>query len=107
VPEGNTEEEIRRDMLFSYFSFYFDLRRLKNILSRPAQGVSWFNAGEGLWEVCKKLPALTFLSLMLFIKFGQLFHFMTMKKTALSFKRFVGMFDGLRPRGEPPPAVHG
>jgi radical SAM superfamily enzyme YgiQ (UPF0313 family) len=109
VPEGNTEEEIRHDMLFSYFSFYFDLRRLKKILSRPDQGVSWFNAGEGLREVCRKLPALTFLSLMLFIKFGQLFSFMAMKKTALSFKRFTSIFDGLRPRfrGEPPPAVHG
>lgn len=96
VPEGNTEEEIRRDILFSYFSYYLNFERLKNIFIRPDQGVAWFNAGERIWETIKKLPALTFLVIMLFFKFSQLFYFSVIKKeTAISLKYFLKIFDGL------------
>ena len=38
VPQGNTEEEIRRDILFSYFSYYLDFKRLKKIFTSPDKG---------------------------------------------------------------------
>ena len=96
VPADNTEYEIRRDLLFSYFSFYFNIDRLKSIFTRPDQGVGWFNAGEGIYEFLRNLPALAFLALMLFFKFSQLFYYSVIKKeTAVSFKHFMKVFDGL------------
>jgi len=96
VPANNTESGIRMDILFSYFSFYFDAERLKNIFARPDLGVGWFNAGEAIWEKLKRIPALFFLMLMLLIKFGQLFYYSVIKKeTAISFKHFLKVFDGL------------
>ncbi len=96
VPANNTEHEIRRDLLFSYFSFYLDANRLKSIFTRPDQGVGWFNAGEKIIDIVKKLPALVFLCLMLFVKFGQMFYYTVFKKeTAISFRHFMKVFDGL------------
>jgi len=96
VPPDNTEDEIRRDVLFSYFSFYLDIERLKKIFARPDQGVGWFNAGEKFLEFLKKVPALIFLGLMMVVKFGQLFYYMIIKKeTAISFRYFLKIFDGL------------
>ena len=46
VSTGSSEEELRRDILYSYFSFYFGINRLKQILLNPNQGVGWFNAGK-------------------------------------------------------------
>lgn len=95
VPEGNTEAEIRRDILFSYFSYYLDIKRLKNIFARPDLGAGWFNAGERLAEILKKTPALISLALMLFLKFGQLFYYSVFKKeTAISLKFFLKIFGG-------------
>ena len=96
VSEGNSEEEIRRDILYSYFSYYFDLERLKQIFAKPELGVGWFNAGENMLEMLKKLPALIFLGLMIFAKFCQLFYYMVLKKkTRISFRDFLRVFEGL------------
>jgi len=97
VPQGNTETEIRRDLLFSYFSFYLDISKLRNIFTKPDQGVGWFRAGEKLFEIIKNIPALMLLGLMMFFKFGLLFHYMVLKReTSLSFREFLKVFDGLR-----------
>lgn len=87
VPEGNTEDEIRRDILFSYFSYYLDAKRLKGIFARPDLGAGWFNAGERLIEIIRKMPALFFLGLMLCLKFGQLMYYMVFKKETSSLLR--------------------
>jgi anaerobic magnesium-protoporphyrin IX monomethyl ester cyclase len=95
VPQGNTENEIRRDILFSYFSFYLDIYRLKNIFAKPEHGVGWFNAGSTTLEIVKKSPGLIILSLMLLFKFFQLFYYCIIKKeTAISFKYFFKIFEG-------------
>lgn len=73
IPEGNTEKEIRNDILYSYFLFYFDISKMKRLFTRPSEGVGWFNAGEGLIAMCKKIPSLFFLGFMLFFKFGKFF----------------------------------
>ena len=100
VPAGNTENEIRRDILFSYFSYYLDFARLKAIFARPDLGVGWFNAGHRLGELLRKLPALFVLGMMLFFKFGQLFHYAVLKReTAISLRFFLRVFDGLWRRG--------
>ncbi len=97
VPASNTEAEIRRDILFSYFSFYIDLNRLKSVFARPDQGVGWFNAGERIMETLKKIPSLAVLSVMMFFKFSQLFYYSVIRKdTAISLRFFLKIFDGLR-----------
>lgn len=96
VPAGNTENEIRRDILFGYFSHYLDISRLKAIFARPDLGVGWFNAGYRLRELLRKLPALFFLGLMLFFKLGQLFYYAVLKReTAISVGFFLRIFSGL------------
>ena len=93
VPQGNTENEIRRDILFSYFNFYFNLGRLKKVLTRPDQGAAWFNMGEHIFTIFRKLPAFVSLILMMFIKFGQLFHLTVIKEeTRISLNHFMGVF---------------
>ena len=95
VPAGNTEEEIRRDILFGYFSFYLDINRVKKIFINPEQGVGWFNAGEDLKTIIKKIPSLIFLGLMLGFKFCYLFYSMVIRKsTRVSLKEFSRVFQG-------------
>jgi radical SAM superfamily enzyme YgiQ (UPF0313 family) len=96
VPEGSSEEEIRRDVLFSYFRYYLDFQKLKQIFSKPELGVGWFNAGENLLKLIKKIPVLIFLGIMIFFKFCQMFYYMVFKsKTRISMREFLKVFDGL------------
>lgn len=101
VPTNNTEAAIRRDILFSYFSFYIDLKRLKSVFARPDQGVGWFNAGERLKETLKKVPSLAVLSMMMLLKFGQLFYYSVIRReTRISMGFFLKIFKGLFVGGE-------
>mgnify|MGYP001578026504 CR=1 FL=1 len=94
VPQGASEAEIRRDILFSYFNFYLNLSRLKKIFAKPKQGAGWFNAGSDPLKIFKKLPGLFILGFMLFFKFCQLFYYMVIKKeTATSLKSFFKVFS--------------
>jgi radical SAM superfamily enzyme YgiQ (UPF0313 family) len=96
IPPGVTEAELRRDLLYGYFSFYFSARRLRKIFTRPDQGVGWFNAGESFWTLLKKIPALLILAFMLKIKFFQLFHYTVIKKeTRISLRHFMRVFEYL------------
>ena len=94
VPEGNSEEEIRRDILFSSFSFYLNFPKIKKIFTEPDQGLGWFNVGEKLIDILKKIPAVITLCFMLSCKFFQLFYYTVVKKdTAISFKYFLKIFN--------------
>lgn len=96
VPPGNTEEEIRRDLLFSYFRFYFDLERIGQIFSKPENNAGWFSAGKRFTDILKKIPALLLLGFFMFCKFIQLFYFSVIKKsTRISFGFFFSIFNGL------------
>ena len=89
VPEGNTEPEIRRDILFSFFSHYLDMGRLKLMFTRAGHEAGWFNPGERLFDILKKIPALIALAFMMFVKFVQLFYYSVLKKeTAISMRFF-------------------
>ena len=93
VPDGSSEDELRRDILFSYFSFYFDINRLKQIFIKPEQGVGWFSAGKKISDVIKKIPGLIILCFMMGVKFFQLFYYMVIKKeTRLSLGEFLKVF---------------
>ena len=95
VPGGNTEEEIRRDLLYGYFSFYLDMNRLKKIFVNHDEGVGWFSAGRGIKETIFKIPSLIFLGLMLGFKFCYLFYSMAIRKsTRVSLKEFLKVFSG-------------
>lgn len=101
VPEGNTEGEIRRDILYSYFRFYIDINKLKGIFTRPERGVRWFSAGKRLKEIAVKIPPLILLSGLMLFKFVQLLHYSVIRKdTAISLKFFLGTFKGLWPGNE-------
>jgi len=96
VSEGNTEDEIRRDILFSYFAFYLDFNKLKKIFTRPDEGVGWFNAGRKAIEFLRNIPAILFLGCMLLLKLCQFFYYMVLKKeTAISFRKFLNIFEKL------------
>lgn len=92
IPEGNTENEIRMDILLSYLIFYLDPERLKSIFASPDKGVGWFNAGEELLEFIKKIPALLLMGGMLTIKFSELLLYVVNPNSPLSLKEIVGMF---------------
>ncbi len=101
IPERNSEDEIRRDILFSYFSFYLDKERLKDIFTSPDKGVGWFDTGEKLKDILKKIPGLIVLAFALGTKFWQLFYYIVIKrKTAISFSHFLKIFSGLGFRGK-------
>ena len=82
VPAGNTEKQVRNDLLYSYFSFYMNLKKVRNILANPDRGVGWFNAGESLIILIKKLPALSLLGLDISLKFFKLFISMGLESVA-------------------------
>lgn len=93
VPSGNTEEEIRMDILLSYLIFYLDFSRLKSIFASPDKGVGWFNAGEELMEFVKKIPPLLLMGALLTAKFSELFlYILRGKGSASSFREIYSMF---------------
>ena len=73
IPVGESERQIRVDILWSYWQTYINWRRIKQLLTRPDQGVGWFDAGGNLMESFKKLPALLLLGFSLTIKFSEMF----------------------------------
>ncbi|MBF0319225.1 MAG: B12-binding domain-containing radical SAM protein [Nitrospirae bacterium] len=96
VPEGSTENEIRRDLLFSYYSYYLNVDRLKEIFANPDNNVGWFDPGSKILDTLRKIPAIAYLFFMLFAKFIQLFYYMVFKKeTSISFRYFLKVFDGI------------
>jgi len=94
VPEGNTEEQIRMDILFSYFSLFLNIKKLKRVFVKPDQGAGFFYAGDSITAfLLKRLPALAFLGFMLMVKFFSLFYYMVIKKqTRTSFSEFCKVF---------------
>ena len=93
VPPEATEGRLRSDVLFSYLALYMNVRRVREIVLKPKQGVGWFNAGEKLAEKLRKLPALVALFTFLSIKFLQLFWDIARNKdTDL---RFADVFSAL------------
>ncbi len=95
VPEGNTEQEIRYDLLFSYFAFYLDFRRIRRIFATPHENVGWFNAGENLVKFLRKLPSLISLALIISIKFFDLFLAILWRKgVKLSIRKVIAILSG-------------
>lgn len=68
IPEGNTEQEIRRDIIISYMAIWFNWKRMAKLLTSPSEGQGWFNAGESFIETIKKIPSLFLLGGVLMIK---------------------------------------
>lgn len=97
VPPGNTENEIRRDLLFAYFASYININRIRENSSgqdiRP--GIS--REHEDLPTMCKRFFGLAVLAAMIPLKFFQLFYYSVIRKdTRVSLKFFLGVFKGLR-----------
>jgi len=87
VPQGTSEEEIRMDILFSYFSFYLNFSRLRDIFAKSNCGAGWFKAGQDLMQLLKKIPSLFVLGFMLCFKFFQLTWYLLIKRLRLLFRR--------------------
>lgn len=102
VPEGNTEEEIRNDILYSHYAFYLDINKIRNIFRLPTKGLNFeFEAGRTvialLKDFFKKLPGILSVGLMLLIKFVQLFFDILMRRnTSLSMRDFIRLFTGFK-----------
>jgi radical SAM superfamily enzyme YgiQ (UPF0313 family) len=69
VPENSTEEEIRADIILSYFMFYMDFKKLKRMFTRHDEGVGWFNLGADPVIKLKKLAVLPVISFFMIVKF--------------------------------------
>lgn len=81
LPEGNTENEIRDDILYSHLAFYLgNISKVKKIITGKDKGVGWFSSGEKLAEVARKMPALFILAITLCIKFNRLLFTVALKK---------------------------
>lgn len=70
IPEGNTEKEIRHDILHGYFSFYFSFYKLKGVFTRPDLNNAWFDFGHSFSDFIKKVPSIIILLILLTIKFS-------------------------------------
>ncbi|MBF0594330.1 MAG: B12-binding domain-containing radical SAM protein [Candidatus Omnitrophica bacterium] len=93
VPPGMSEAELRRDILFSIFAFYLDVRRFRKNLARPNKDTASFSLTQTLENV-KRIPAYALLFFYMTVKFFQLFYFMVIKKdTALSLREFLRVFS--------------
>ena len=68
IPAGNTEQEIRRDIILSYMALWFNWKRMTKLLTKPSEGQGWFNAGESIIEKIRKVPPLFLLGGALMIK---------------------------------------
>ncbi len=66
----NTEKEIRLDILYGYFDFYFNWKRIKGVFTRPDLNNAWFDFGHNPKDFIKKLPAILFLIGILCVKFS-------------------------------------
>lgn len=75
VPQNNSEEEIRNDIMLSYFKFYINFKKLKIIFTKPDEGVGWFSSGNKCLDKIKNLPALSIMSFFIAVKFLQMLFF--------------------------------
>lgn len=82
VPDGTTEEEIRADIILSYFMFYLNFKKLKRMFARHDEGTDWFIMGSNPFEKLKKIPALSLISVYMLVKFLQMLKY-TIKKSIL------------------------
>lgn len=87
VPAGNSEQEIRDDILYSYFIFYSNFNKVKEILINPNKGLGWFNAGETALKLIKSLPALFLLAANILLKFCKAFVNIMLRKLKGLFNR--------------------
>ncbi len=72
VPKGNTENQIRYDILFGTFIFYFNFRRLKYIFTKQDLSNSWYYFGKNAKELSKNIFKILILFVILFIKFSEM-----------------------------------
>lgn len=70
VPEDNTENEIKTDVLLCQFLYYLQPSRfIRLVLGNSGKNAKWFNSGNFVKSV-KNLPAMLILIIMLMIKFN-------------------------------------
>jgi anaerobic magnesium-protoporphyrin IX monomethyl ester cyclase len=72
VPLGNKENEIRDDILISYFNFYFNLKKIRSTVFKAEKSTGWFSPGKTIFEFLKKIPAIILLFVFLSIKFSRI-----------------------------------
>ncbi len=72
IPAGNTEKQIRYDVLFGSFLFYFSFRKLKRVFTQPELSNSWFDFGHNVNDFFRKLGPVLMLLMLLTIKFGEM-----------------------------------
>lgn len=72
VPPGNSEGEIRDDILWSYLKFYFRFSKIKGIFTKAEKSTGWFSPGKTIMGFFKKIPALIILGTILSAKFSMM-----------------------------------
>lgn len=96
VPTGNTENEIRNDILFSHFAFYFDLTKVRNLFFVPTKGFM-FEPGGSFIVALKKLFAFFLVIVVLSLKLTKLFLNVLMRRnTTITVAEFLSIFFGFK-----------
>ena len=72
VPLGNTESEIKRDVLLCSFASYISVMDIWGIVFKKNSQTKWFSMGKSKFQQLKKVPAAFYLGFMLCIKLFQL-----------------------------------
>lgn len=83
VPPGNTELQIKRDVLLASFLTYVNIPQVIKILglgAHSSQGAKWINVGNNFFAFVKNIPGLAFLSFLMSVKFAKLLYWLLIKK---------------------------
>jgi radical SAM superfamily enzyme YgiQ (UPF0313 family) len=101
VSSGNTEDEIRRDILIGHFSVYMNVGKIFRSLFTSGRESKWINVGDSCLGFLKKLPALAVLGFLLGMKFLQMLYLGLLKRrTALPVRHFFKCLFSMPPAGE-------
>ncbi len=91
LPENTSEYQIRNDILFSYFKYYFRFRQIKKIFSQKAWGDLILSTGDSFFSKVKKIPAIIILGIDIFIKFVIMF-LSVFKRDGVRIKEILKVF---------------
>lgn len=90
---GNSEEEIKRDILLAHLVSYSHIGRFLNTILKRSQDPKWFSVGRTPAEIIRKLPRVLYLSLMVVAKLTHLIYQLFIKKeTRLSLRHIYEIF---------------
>ena len=91
IPNNSTSYGIEKEIVFSYFRYYFRFRVFVKMLTQSNWGDAIFNYGDSFKERIFKLPSFLILGIDIFVKFGAMF-FSGFQKDGIRIKDVMKVF---------------